>query len=373
MVAALTLLAVSAPAYAAVSFTSPGFPPTRMDDQGRLIEDWGAVGIHLAVDGAAAAAAPKVEAVKLEGGIPAARGGSQCGPVAVSLTAFRAPAFPAGVDVLTVRLQETKGSETAVQLGLDLPETVRFGANTVTMGGRAVIGLPPGTRVLQQTRDWGWADDAVALPGWGHPAVECDPAFTNIRAGLGGVPILYRFKVEPKSSVTVVLGFCESHWSQAGQRLMLCQVEGAPSQTVDPIARWGHNKPGALRFAARHENGDGQVELAILPVLGAPDQNPILSALWLFPAGANPELEQVIAGRLNGTALRYVDVGGSNDQSLYAGGTVEYALKLPAGGAQEMTFLVACPGASVPAPGQTAWTSDKLRQAATAVWSGWRE
>ena len=44
---------------------------------------------------------------------------------------------------------------------------------------------------------------------------------------MGGVPILYHFKVEPKAEVNVVLGFCESHWAQSGQRPVICQVEGA--------------------------------------------------------------------------------------------------------------------------------------------------
>jgi hypothetical protein len=80
----------------------------------------------------------------------------------------------------------------------------------------------------------------------------------------------------------------------------------------------------------------------------------------------------VIAGKLNGTALRYVAVGSSNDQSLYAGGRVEYSLKLPANGSRELTFLVACSGASVPLPDGTAWTNEKLRQSAVAVWRDWR-
>src|ERR1035441_7322999 len=105
------------------------------------------------------------------------------------------------------------------------------------------------------------------------------------------------------------------------------------------------------------------LDVCVLPKPGAPDQNPILNAIWLFPAKATPNLEQVIAGKLNSNALRYVAVGGSNDQSQYAGGRLEYALKLPANGTQELMFLVACAGSSVPAPDNMAWTSEKLRQA----------
>ena len=280
--------------------------------------------------------------------------------------------WPAGLDVLTVRLAETAGQETPVQLSLALPESARLGLKTVSLGGRPVLGLPSGVAVSQATREWGWADDAIAMPGWARPAVECDPAFRNIRAGIGGVPILYRFKVDPKAKANVVLGFCESHWAQAGQRPVICQVEGAPPQEVDPVARWGQHQPGALLFAASDANGDGMLEVAVLPKPGAADQNPILNAIWLFPAETLPNLDQVIAGKLNAEASRYVQVGGGNDQPLAAGGRVEYALKLPAHATQELTFLVACPDSSVPPPDQTTWTLEKLRQTAAAVWRDWR-
>jgi hypothetical protein len=357
---------------AEVTFTSPGLAPTRMDDQGSLVEDWGSITVNVAGAGLPATSPATLQSIKLDGFIPAAQAQSRYGTVALTLTAFRAPVWPAGLDVLTVRLAETAGQETPVRLSLALPETVRLGLKTVTLGGRAVLGLPAGTKVSQAMRDWGWADDAVALPGWARPAVDCDPAFQNIRAGIGGVPILYHFKVDTKARVKVLLGFCESHWSQAGQRPVICQVEGAPTQEVDPLARWGQHRPGATVFAASDVNGDGTLDVAVLPKPGAPDQNPILNAIWLFPADASPNLEQVIAGKLNAVALRYVAVGGGNDQSLYAGGRVEYALKLPAHATQELTFLVACPGSSVPPPDQTAWTPETLRQSAAAVWRDWR-
>jgi hypothetical protein len=271
-----------------------------------------------------------------------------------------------------VRLAETGGKETAVQLSLALPEAGHLGLKTVTLGGRAVLGLPAGTKVSQAMREWGWADDAVALPGWAKPAVDCDPAFQNIRAGIGGVPIVYHFKVDLKAKAKVVLGFCESFWAQAGQRPVICQVEGALTQEVDPLARWGQHRPGAVLFDASDANSDGMLDVSVLPKAGAPDQNPILNAIWLFPAEASPNLEQVIAGKLNAIALRYVAVGGSNDQALYAGGRVEYSLKLTANATQELTFLVACTGGSVPPPDQTTWTPEKLRQSAAAVWRGWR-
>ena len=368
----LLAIVCAAPLRAEVTFTSPELDPSRMDDQGRLVEDWGSVMVNVAGAGLTTTAPPTLQRIKLDGLIPAAQAQSQHGAVSMTLTAFRAPVWPAGLDVLTVRLTETGGQETPVQLSLALPETIRLGSKTVTLGGRAVLGLPAGIKVSQVMREWGCADDAVARPGWAKPAVECDPAFRNIRAGMGGVPITYHFKVDPKAKVKVVLGFCESFWAQPGSRPVICQVEGASTQEVDPLERWGQHRPGAIQFAASDANGDGTLDVTVLPKPGAPDQNPILNAIWLFPVDANPNLEQVIAGKLNAVASRYVAVGGSNDQSLYAGGQVEYALKLPAKGTQELTFLVACPGSSVPPPDQMAWTPAKLRASAAAVWRDWR-
>jgi hypothetical protein len=370
--ACLLSLVVAAQLRAEVTFSSPGLPPTRMDDQGRLVEDWGTISVNVTGTGLPSATPATLNSIKLDSIVPAAQAQFQYGAVVLTLTAFRAPVWPAGLDVLTVHLKETAGQETPVQLSLALPENVRLGLKTVTLGGRAVLSLPAGTKVSQAMRDWGWADDAVAIPGWARPAVDCDPAFRNIRAGMGGVPILYHFKVDPKAHAQVVLGFCESFWAQAGQRPVICQVEGAPTQEVDPLARWGQHHPGVILFPASDANGDGTLDVSIFPKPDAPDQNPILNAIWLFPPGATPNPEQVIAGKLNAVALRYVAVGGSNDQSLYAGGRVEYALKLPANSTQELTFLVACPGGSVPPPDQTTWSPEKLRQSAVAVWRDWR-
>src|ERR1019366_3675553 len=178
--ACLLVLVVASRLQAEVSFTSPGLAPTHMDDQGRLVEDWGSITVNVARTGLPATAPASVQSIKLDGFIPAAQAQSRCGTVGLTVTAFRAPVWPGGLDVLTVRVAETAGQETPVQLSLALPETVHLGLKTVPLGGRAVLGLPAGTRVSQATRDWGWADDAVAMPGWAQPSVDCDPAFRNI-------------------------------------------------------------------------------------------------------------------------------------------------------------------------------------------------
>jgi hypothetical protein len=353
-----------------VEIGSPGLRPSRMDADGRLVEDWGTVGVRLSGEGLEDGPV-SVASLKLDDVIPAARAASPRGPVTVSWTAYRAPAYPAGVDVLAISLEETKNRPVELTLALDVPEGVEVGTRTARLGNRTVLVLPDEVLKEQPLREWGYADEALSLAGWGKPDVECDPAFRNIRAGMGGVPIVYRFAVKRKSAATVVLGFCESHWAEPAQRPLSCHVEGADPETVDPVATWGRHKPGVLSFAAKDQNGDGLLEVVVRSAPGASDRNPILSAVWLFPQGETPKPEQVISGSLDTVAIRYVDAGGDADQSIYPPGKLEYQIRLPAGGKKELVFAVACPGGSAPSPETTAWTPAALRRAASDVWRDW--
>jgi hypothetical protein len=354
----------------AVSFASPGFAPTQMDNAGRLMEDWGTFGVRLAGEGITDGTV-SVESLRLRDVIPAARCTSDRGAVRMVCTAFRAPIFPAGADAFTVRLEEAKGNAAKLTLAVDLPENSQLGMRTVKLGGRTVLALPRDAVSNRGLREWGYCDEASPLPGWGKPVGPCDPAFRNIRAGMGGVPIAYRFNVKPKSRAQVVLGFCESHWADPGQRPLTCRVEGAPSQTVDPVGKWGQHKPGVLRFAASDEDGDGALDISVRPAAGAADRNPILNAIWIFPPGETPDLARVIAGELSAGAIRYVDVGGPGDQSLFPPGKLEYNLELAAGGALELVFLAACKGGDVPTPEAGVWTPETLLKAAHDVWRDW--
>lgn len=370
-VACVAVLAMAAVAAAAepISFTSPGLPPSAMDAEGRLVADWGTLGLRLSGEGITEGPV-KVEAVKLDDMIPAARATAARGAVNLICTAYRAPVFPSGIDVFTVRVEEAKGQPCQLTLALDMPEKAERGMRTVKLGGRSVLALPADAMAAQALREWGYCDEATSLPGWAKPAVPCDSAFKNIRAGMGGVPIVYRFTVPAKSAANVVLGLCESHWAEPAQRPLVCRAEGAPAQEIDPVGKWGQHQPGALVFKSRDENGDGQLEIVVRAAPQAPDRNSILNAIWVLPPGKMPDPAQAIAGHLNAAATYYVDVGGEKDQSIYPPGKLEYKLELPAGGSRELTFLSACSGA-VPSPDTTAWTPATLRRAAAEVWRDW--
>jgi hypothetical protein len=353
-----------------LEFTSPGFPPSTVDDQGRLIEDWGTVDVRLSGEGIGTGAA-QVSAVKLEEGIPAVQVVSHLGAVEMHRTVYRAPIHPAGVDVLCVQLKELQGKPLDAVLAVDASAGTQLGQRTARIGGRTVLVLPREVIDKQKLLDWGYSDEAVSMPGWARPAKDCDAAFRNIRAGMGGVPIVYRFTVPANSAATVVLGLCESHWNAAGQRPLRCRVEGAAEQLIDPVAKWGQHQPGLLVFSARDENGDGSLVVTVRPAVHAPDQNPILNAIWIFPAGDPPALDKVLAGQLNDAAQYYVDVGGQKDQSIYPPGKMEFPVHLAAGETQELTFLVACRGGEAPVPSRSTWDAVTLLRAARDVWRDW--
>lgn len=351
-------------------FSSPGFPPSKVDQLGRLVEDWGTVDVRLSGEGVVVGES-QVSSVKLEEVVPAVRVVSQLGAVEMTRTMYRAPIFPGGVDVLRVQLKELQGKPLEAVLTLDASTGTQLGQRTARIGGRTVLVLPREVSGTQALLDWGFSDEAVSLPGWARPAKECDAAFRNIRAGMGGVPIVYRFTVPAGSQATVILGLCESHWSAAGHRPLRCRVEGAPEQAVDPVAKWGQHQPGLLVFDARDENGDGKLVVSVLPGVHAPDQNPILNVIWIFPAGEPLDPGMVLAGQLNDAAQYYVDMGGQKDQSIYPPGKMEFPVHLAAGETQELTFLVACPGGDAPVPSTSAWDAAKLLRAARDVWRDW--
>ena len=354
-----------------VELHSPGLAPSHVDAKGRLFEDWGSLSFHLEGEALGEAREMTVSSVALDDVIPAAKIAWQHGTVTASAVAYRAAVWPAGIDFVMVRLEETGGGRTRGSLVVSLPEGARITEQSVFTGSRRILVFPERSRVAQEMRPWGYLDEAQSLPGWAKPKSGFDPAFANIRAGMGGVSILYRFAVPPRRESNVVLGFCESHWSSSGNRFMTCKVEGADTEIVDPLARWGRHQPGGLLYQGVDANGDGWLDVLVLPGPGTPDRNPILNAVWVFKPGLEIDTDEVITGRMNAFAERYVDVGGDQDQPIIPGGKLEFSFQLEPRGTEEFVFLAACNGGSAPEPGKTACTPESLRKATREVWMEW--
>ena len=85
--------------------------------------------------------------------------------------------------------------------------------------------------------------------------------FATSRSDSAALPSTYRFAVDPGAKRTVFLGFCESHHPVPGIRKLVAEVEGAPDQSIDPIAAWGRHMPGVVRFDASDADRDGRLQV----------------------------------------------------------------------------------------------------------------
>jgi len=352
-------------ALADVEIRSPGFGPSKVAADGSLIEPWGTVRLQIIEPEGARVTDHRADGAPM----PMAVTCMQAGPVTLIQSAYRAPIWPSGVDVLEAVLANPGEAPAKVRLEVAVPEEMDFGEWIGSVKGRPSLALPVGLQPVREERQWGCVGGVKALPGWAKPNVKCDPAFRNISAGMGGVPITYRFAVEPGAQRTVMLGFCESHHPSAGLRPVVALVEGADKQSIDPVDAWGQHVPGVVRFDAADADRDGRLEVSVAPHPRASDRNTILNVLWVFDTDVPIDEKKLIAGGLNDQAERYVDTGGENDQGLYKQGNLRYVFQLRPKEQRAFFFLVRSPGCqSVPDPSLGLWDRDSLRKAAADVW-----
>lgn len=352
-------------ALADVELRSPGFPPSKVADDGSLIEPWGAVRLQIIQPQGARVTDHRAEQAPM----PIAVTSAQAGPVMLTQSVYRAPVWPSGVDVLEAVLANPGEAPARVQLELAVPAEMELGESLGSVNGRPSLALPASLQPVREEREWGCTGGVRAMRGWAKPTAECDPAFRNISAGMGGVPITYRFAVEPGAKRMVMLGFCESYHGSSGTRPVVALVEGADKRSVDPIDAWGQHVPGVVRFEAADADRDGRIEVTVAPHPRATDRNPILNVLWVFNQSMPIDENKLIAGQLNEQAERYVDVGGQKDQGLYKSGNVKYLFQLQPNEQREFFFLIASPGCqSIPDPSLGLWDKTSLRKAAADVW-----
>ena len=365
-VATFVLLAVGAAADVLIG--QPDSFPTRVGPDGAIYEDWGSVILKIESPPGAQTVSQQYQVAPA----PTVVTKTAAGSVTLTETVYRAPLWPLPLDVLSAHLENTGDDDTTVRLKVALPEGTSADDGAGQLGGRSVITLPADIRPERRgQKSWGCTGGVTPLPGWARPSVECDPAFRNISAGMGGVPITYQFSVPPGEARTVVLGFCESHWGIAGRRPVGIDVEGAPKSEIDPVEEWGQHVPGCLLFTARDLDGDGLLRVSIAPHPKASDKNTILNVIWVFELDVPIILDEVKAGALSKKAEYYVDVGGQKDQPFYESGPIVYELKLASGEQRELTFLLACPGGRAGNLAGSAWTPAKMRRAAEDVWRDW--
>lgn len=141
---------------------------------------------------------------------------------------------------------------------------------------------------------------------WAKPDKACAAVFRHILVGHRS-PLAFEFTAERSRKYVVALGLIEGWHPEPGKRPLEIRIEDKPVRTVDLVKEYGRNKPVVLTFPAEDANGDGQLDIAVHPVKGAPDQNPVLSGLWIFPADAAPDAAAILSGKTGSTALACAD------------------------------------------------------------------
>jgi hypothetical protein len=340
---------------------SPGFTATQVDKTGALQEPWGKVCLRLE-------GVRTIKRTYSKAPMPVVTVTEKSGAVTLTQSAFRSPIWPRGIDVLDAEIENTGSKAAEVVLEVKVDREVSFGDKFATQNGRNVMSLPQGFEPVRDEKSWGCTGGCRAYPGWANPKSKCDPAYRNIRVG-ESAPIIYRFAVPVGSKRAVVLGLCEGHWQTAGKRPLEIYVEGAPKMVVDPVAQWGRNVPGALRFDACDKNKDGRLQVVVAPSSGASDENTILNAIWVFSTDTYFDTKDVVTGSMTPAAEYFVDVGGKKDQMLYNGRECMYKITLAPGAKQQMLFLLKPKGGNEPPDQETmAWTRQSLSKAARDVW-----
>ncbi len=152
---------------------------------------------------------------------------------------------------------------------------------------------------------------------WATPPAGSDPAFQNIATGQDQ-PVRYAYDVDAGAARTIAVGLIEGRYTVAGKRPMVVQVEGAAPQTIDVAALVGANHPMVALFDGRDSNGDGRIDVEIKPVTTAPDQNTVVSAIWVFAQGTHPDLKKIVTGSLNASAEAYASCGENTEAITFA-------------------------------------------------------
>ncbi len=129
---------------------------------------------------------------------------------------------------------------------------------------------------------------AILAPAGAHPM------FSQWLVG-GKRAIACRFAAQPATQYQVFVGFNEGWWDKPGQRLMDLELAGKVAATVDSFQAAKGTPSGHLFPVVT--DAQGRLDVRICPHPGAPDPNPVVCGVLLFPSGAAPEADAIIHNR----------------------------------------------------------------------------
>lgn len=259
------------------------------------------------------------------------------------------------VDFIDIKLTNRSAQNATGRLliSLDGAPTLKADGDLIEDRGKPLLvmgGKPEQISVIE--RPIGLVD-LRCTPGGGLPSHVTD---TRWRDGWYGMPIEYAFEAEKGKTYQVFLGtdgtppwHCFGRPYEAWRKVEL-SAEGDQPRVVDLNYGW-NTKPIAHRFVARDVDGDGIIKIASR---ATPDsrQPAILNAVWVYPADAQVDPEELaqrkpsvqplhfVACGANGLSWFMDEVSGEDPTfralslryapELKPGETKRYALKLPA-------------------------------------------
>ncbi len=146
--------------------------------------------------------------------------------------------------------------------------------------------------------------------GWASPPTPCESAFRDGAVGRKE-SVHYRFRAEKNQTYTIVCGFREGSNDKPGDRLLDIEINAKNRRRLDLAKEFGRNVPVLIPLEARDENGDGLIDLAIVPDNDCPDPVSLLNVLWVFKGRPSLDLDELRQGRSSVPPLAHV--AGGND------------------------------------------------------------
>jgi hypothetical protein len=260
--------------------------------------------------------------------LPAVWGGWQHGGLLYKVSAMTVPDDQNGnFDLYKLEIQNPTDKPLASKLAaiLEGPPDMRLQGGVVRGLGDAPFLLadaPAETRI--ELRDWGLCDKRAKAYATGPGPGNTEPAVASYRAGLDGVPVVYRVKAEPGRKYVVYLvstphisGYWLENPKQAGDLVYDYQVEGAPSQALDYIEYLRKkSQPLCVRFDGAHDqDGDGYLEVRSGVTASSRIKHTRLSVIYVFPEGTKvDDPAAVYGGLMNDRCVWHIDVGSTPEQ-----------------------------------------------------------
>ncbi|MHB1457486.1 MAG: hypothetical protein ACYC0V_11295 [Armatimonadota bacterium] len=160
----------------------------------------------------------------------------------------------------------------------------------ILMVSSTMILTPTDADAQTEQAERGWMTKYGQLQTFALPE-GINPIFGQWSAQYGGT-LECEFRGKPDTEYQVLIALREMYWHQAGKRIMDIDVSGKTTATVDSF-NGSNGNPHAVIYRGK-TNSSGILRIVIKANSSAPDQNPAVCGLLLFPGDANLNINDII-------------------------------------------------------------------------------